>query len=481
MKEWTQTFQLARLEERLADGSVRCHLSPRNCVMKEGQHGFCGVRGNREGRLVTFNYGKSVHATEETIETEAVNHFAPGARILSMGNIGCMLNCAYCHNWKTSQAKYAEDTDIYRYTPEDVVSIAKRHGIGVISWTYNDPVVWHEFVCDASKLARDAGMVNLFKSAFFITPEAVEELLPTIDIFSISVKSMDPVYYRKYTTGRLEPVLEATRQVYRAAKHLEISTLMITDISDDEQTAREIARWALTELDASVPLHFVRFHPDYRMRDTVRTPVARLMRAREIATSMGAEHVYVGNVYDTPWSDTRCNGCGALLVSRYGLNANVVGLDIEGRCRACGRDAHVKRPLADRTAAVRSEAPEGTRRRMFSWRGDIRSLHVQVKNLGTDRADVGDRRLLSGGGTSAWRITPLDPRESYRFIVAKSCPNEVGCEVALPECVDSNLHEVFDRAHFPTVAVDDSGLAESDVSPLPFFRANRTRTVTSVA
>jgi pyruvate formate lyase activating enzyme len=481
MQEWKQTFQPARLEERLPDGSVRCHLSPRNCVMREGQHGFCGVRGNRGGRLVTFNYGKSVHATEETIETEAVNHFAPGARILSMGNIGCMLNCAYCHNWKTSQAKYAEDADIYRYTPEDVVSIAQRHGIRVISWTYNDPVVWHEFVCDASRLARNAGMVNLFKSAFFITPEAVEQLLPTIDIFSISVKSMDPLYYRKYTTGSLEPVLEATRQVYRADKHVEISTLMITDISDNEQTARAIAGWALSELDASVPLHFVRFHPDYRMRDTVRTPVARLIRAREIATSMGAEHVYLGNVYDTPWSDTRCNGCGALLVSRYGLNAKVVGLDGDGRCVTCRRDAHVKRPLAGTAPASLSGPPEGATRRVFSWRGDIRSVHVQVKNRGIDPVDVGERRLLRGGGTSTWRDATIDAGESYRFIVAKSCPDEAGCEVAIPQCVDSNLHEVFDRAHFPTVAVEEAGLADSDVSPLPFFRANRSLTVTSVA
>ncbi|MGG8409316.1 radical SAM protein [Streptomyces sp. 12297] len=98
------------------------------------------VRANHDGRLVTLNYGRSVHATEETIETEAVFHYAPGARILSMGNVGCMLNCDYCHNWKTSQARYVEDKDVYQYTPEEVVDIAVRHGIKVISWTYNDPV-----------------------------------------------------------------------------------------------------------------------------------------------------------------------------------------------------------------------------------------------------------------------------------------------------------------------------------------------------
>ena len=42
-----------------------------------------------------------------------------------MGNIGCMLNCDYCHNWKTSQARFVSDADVYHYTPEaEVVDIA---------------------------------------------------------------------------------------------------------------------------------------------------------------------------------------------------------------------------------------------------------------------------------------------------------------------------------------------------------------------
>lgn len=269
--------------------------------MKEGQHGFCGVRANRGGRIVTMNYGKSVHMTEETIETEAVNHYSPGAAILSLGNIGCMLNCSYCHNWKTSQAKYVEDHDVYHYTPEGVVETALRHGIRVLSWTYNDPVVWHEFVCDTSRLAKQAGLINLYKSAFFISPEAIEELLPVIDIFSISIKSISPEYYKQYTSGWLEPVLEGTRQVFRAGKHVEVSTLMITDISDNQDTARKVSEWVLKELSPNVPLHFVRFHPDYKMRDTIRTPIPRLEAARSLALEMGVEHVYLGNVYDTPW------------------------------------------------------------------------------------------------------------------------------------------------------------------------------------
>lgn len=475
MSSWRDTTHPARLEEILPDDVVRCHLSPRNCTIREGQHGFCGVRANRGGRLVTLNYGKSVHATEETIETEAVNHFAPGERILSMGNIGCMLNCDYCHNWKTSQARHVSDADVYHYTPQQVVDIAQRHGIRVISWTYNDPVVWHEFVIDTARLAQQAGIVNLFKSAFFISPEAVEELLPVIDIFSLSVKSMDPAYYRKLTKGWIEPVLDGAKQVYRAGKHVEISTLMVTDISDNEETAQAIARFITEDLGPEVPLHIVRFHPDYKLTNTTRTPIPRLERARQVALEMGVHHVYLGNVYDTDATTTYCRHCGTTQVTRYGLNARILGVRPDGTCTGCGADANFKMLATPPAPQERvGELPaHGLRTAIHSWHGDIRSLHVQVRN-DTDREQpVYQRRLGDPEVGRDWTLLHLQPGESYRFIAAKATPAEAGVEVAIPEGFHSSLHEVFDRAHFPTVEVT-AGSLNADVSPLPQFVPLRT-------
>ena len=475
MTDWRSTTHPARLEEILENGVVRCHLSPRNCTLKIGQHGFCGVRANRDGRLVSLNYGKSVHATEETIETEAVNHYSPGERILSMGNIGCMMNCAYCHNWKTSQARFVSEKDVYYYTPEGVVDLALRHGIRCLSWTYNDPVVWHEFVRDTAMLARDKGMINLYKSAFYITEEAVDELIPYMDIFSISVKSMDPEYYRKLTKGRLEPVLEATKQVYRAGKHVEVSNLMITDISDNDDAARKIADWVLTELDATVPVHYVRFHPDYKMRDTIRTPIDRLIRARELGMEMGLEHVYLGNVYDTPWSNTYCRNCDSVLVTRYGLNAQIHGLDEAGCCSNCKRDAHFKLKPANQPLPTINEIPaDGLSVRSMDWHGDIRSAHAQLLNTSNESTRIYHRRRYADGQEELWKIVTLDPGESYRFILAKSKSDEIGPEIALPPVVMSNLHEVFDRAHFPTLSIEEGGIAPTDISPLPFFGEKRS-------
>jgi pyruvate formate lyase activating enzyme len=295
------------------------------------------------------------------------------------------------------------------------------------------------------------------------------ELIPQIDLFSISMISMDPEYYRRFTGGKLEPVLDGIKQVYQSGRHLELSTLMITDVSDTEETARNTAEWVLRNLDSSVPVHFVRFHPDFRMTETIRTPVDRLERARRVAMEMGLQHVYLGNVYDTKASNTYCSGCGAELINRYGLNAVILGLDDQGLCTACGTDAHVKRVPLGRRARQDGATPlaDGPTRR-YDWHGDIRSLHVQALNMERVDAFVQYRCLYGARPPGPWHSIPIFGGESWRFIIAKASEDEVGIEVIASKSLKTNLHEVFDRAHFPTVDIE-AGRAASDVTPLPAY------------
>ena len=246
---------------------------------------------------------------------------------------------------------------------------------------------------------------------------------------------------------------------------------MITDISDNEKTARDVAEWILKELDPNIPTHFVRFHPDYKMRDTVRTPIPRLMRAREVAIEMGLEHVYLGNVYDTQWSNTYCNGCSAELVTRYGLNARNTGLDSKGHCSNCGRDAHFKLlPRNESTIPTINELPlDGLEVKSVDWHGDIRSAHAQLLNTSNETTSIYHRRRHADSHVEPWKVVNLLPGESYRFILAKGSTMELGPEVAIPAVVTSNLHEVFDRAHFPTVSIEEEGIQMNDISPLPIF------------
>jgi pyruvate formate lyase activating enzyme len=414
------------------------------------------VRHNDNGRLVTLNYGKSVALTREVIETEAVYHYAPGEPILSLGNIGCMMACDFCHNWRTSQARLAQDADIEVHTPEGVVDYALRHGIRMLSWTYNDPVVWQEFVVDTARLARQHGIKNLYKSAFYIGPSAVDELLEVIDIFSLSLKSMDADFYRKHTKGRLEPTLAAIERVYRAGTaHLELSNLCVTGRNDTLEDARRIARWVRDTLDDQVPLHFVRFHPDYKYTHVPRTDVGFLEAAQAAARDEGLAHVYLGNV-DLPMH-TACSACGTPLVTR---EHGVARRHFHGHTCQCGAPVPFVLPWPD--APRRSvQVASGDVSHLHRFRGPLRVLHVaQPKEMPVEVIwlDDADQPLGAPEVHSCTRFQLAHPRAAA---------------VRLRHVHDSpvQVFEIYDRAHFPTV--DTAQPSPSADRPLPFFEVRR--------
>ncbi len=468
-QSWKESHHEARLWSKLDNGKVQCHLSPRECIMSEGKAGFCGVRKNEGGRLVTLNYGKATQITEESVETEAVFHYAPGSKILSLGNLGCMMNCDYCHNWQTSQAKYVRDKDVKYYTPEQVVETALDRGIPIISWTYNDPVVWHEFILDTGRIAKQNGLINLYKSAFFISLEGAKELCEVIDIFSVSIKSMDEKWYRKISKGWLPPVLDATKYVFDQGKHVEVSSLLVTDANDDDESTKRLADWVLTNLSEDTPVHLVRFHPDYKYTHVQRTPIDRLERARELAMSMGLKYVYLGNCYDTESVNTFCTSCGHALIERYGLNARPVGLESENKCAKCSTSIPLIQ-LPELTPRLRKEhlvvTSEELVTRKFTYHGDVKACHVEAANPTDMLTSITYRRIATDGSQlGEVETVVMKPHSEYRFIISKGYKEEVGIEIKHQECLMTRIFEVFDRAHYPT---DDFSVTQglSDITPI---------------
>ncbi len=437
----------AKFFRKLDDQSVECYLCPRHCKIKDEKGGFCKVRWNEGGNLKTLNYGVSVQMTQEVIETEAVNHFAPGTPILSLGNVGCMMNCDYCHNWKTSQMREVNLKDIHHYTPEQVVATALEKNIKILSWTYNDPVVWHEFVYDTAKLARKHGLINLYKSAFYIGPEAIEELLEVIDIFSISLKSLNPEIYLKTTKGQLQPVLDGIKQVYKSKRHhLELSNLVVTDSTDKMEEIERLVSWILTELDSTVPLHLVRFHPDYKYTYVERTSIEFLKKARERALEMGLKHCYLGNVYESgEWLNTHCQSCDEVLVKRFGLQTQTPGLSSDGSCLNCGQKSSIVTLSSSPVIPKISTNDDFTNSKFISWTSEANAAHLVAKNNSTDSKSFRFRHL----GKEEFSEIGLTPGEKWRFLISRDNHSSQGIEISFPEQISVEFLEVLDRAHFP--------------------------------
>lgn len=306
--------------------AVRCELCPHRCRVAEGKRGICRVRENRGGRLFATTYGRVAAVQMDPIEKKPLFHFHPGTEILSVGSIGCNFRCGFCQNWHLVLGQ----ASLSAAGIPDLVRSAKASGSIGIAYTYNEPMIWHEFVTDCAREFRKAGMVNVLVTNGYVSPEPLADLLPLVDAMNIDLKSMDPGFYRKTCGGDLDPVLDTIRA---AAKHVhvEITTLLVTGENDSDDAIRKVVDF-VAGTDAEIPLHFSRYFPHHRFTAPP-TPPGRL----EAAFRIGREklsYVYVGNYFLAGSEDTRCPRCGATVVRRQGFRSSPAGL-AGSRCASC--------------------------------------------------------------------------------------------------------------------------------------------------
>ena len=298
------------------DGKVLCTLCPRYCRVGEGQAGFCFIRRVDDGRMVSLGYGRSTGFAVDPIEKKPLNHFYPGTPILSFGTAGCNLGCKFCQNWSISKARLDEAGSV-DITPADVCDLAARQGAQSIAYTYNDPVIFAEYVIDVSREARRRGVKNVLVTAGYVTEEARGPLYEFADAANVDLKAFTEDFYRKITFAHLEPVLETLKWLrHHTSVWFEVTNLMIPGLNDSPDETKRMSEWMLRELGPDVPLHFTAFHPDFKMQDRPPTPASTLQRARAIAREVGLHYVYTGNVHDTDGQTTYCPGCKRPLIVR---------------------------------------------------------------------------------------------------------------------------------------------------------------------
>ncbi|HIE38344.1 MAG TPA: AmmeMemoRadiSam system radical SAM enzyme [Anaerolineales bacterium] len=313
---------------------VRCNLCPHGCFIAEGERGQCRARENQGGRLFSVVYGNPCAVHVDPIEKKPFYHFLPTAAAFSLATAGCNLRCLYCQNWQISQFP-PEETRNADLPPEEVVRYAQMTNAPVIAYTYSEPVVFYEYMLTTARLAREAGLLNVVISAGFINPEPLRELCAAVDAIKIDLKGYDEEFYREVCGAELGPVLEAIRIIYESGTHLEIVNLVVPTLNDDLNQLRALSRWVARDLSPDVPLHFTRFHPQYKLTNLPPTPVESLEKARAIALEEGVRFVYVGNVPGHPANTTYCPVCRRPIVVRQGFAVREYHLQ-GGACAYCG-------------------------------------------------------------------------------------------------------------------------------------------------
>ncbi len=325
----------AMFYQRLERDEVQCQLCFRNCLIPVGKRGFCRNRENRNGRLYNIVYGRPSAVHIDPIEKEPQLHMLPGTQIFCLGTAGCNFRCRFCHNWQLSQRPIEEMSHVYDLAPEKVVNFALEKNIPTISFTYNDPISFYEYVYDVARLARARGLKVLWHSNGTLQPQPLRELLKYTDAVTIDLKGFSDEFYRQASAARFEPVLRSLKIIKEEGVWLEIVNLLIPTLNDGPQDIKRMCVWIKENLGEEVPLHFSRFSPAYRLTDLPPTPVETLEEARTIARKAGLDYVTIGNLPGHKYNSTYCPRCQEILIKR--IHFSVLSNDIEqGKCKFCG-------------------------------------------------------------------------------------------------------------------------------------------------
>ncbi len=305
-----------------------CGLCPHSCRIEPDMTGYCGVRRNISGKLYTLNFGMLCAMNIDPIEKKPLYHFYPGESTLSIAAPGCNFSCRFCQNSEISQGPREGRVQGSAAEPDEVIKYASKTGVRIISYTYSEPTIFYEYAYDTAALAKESGLLNVWVSNGYISPDPLRKIAPLLDAANIDLKAFSDKTYRRMCHGSLSPVLDTIRTLKELGVWVEVTTLVVPGMNDSEEELSRIADF-IASVDKDMPWHISRFHPDFRMIDTDPTPIKTLEDAYHIGRKV-LSNVYVGNVFLPGSSDTYCPACGQIVMTRRGFSVT------KGEACSCG-------------------------------------------------------------------------------------------------------------------------------------------------
>jgi len=322
------------LQEALPDGKVRCNTCHRRCSIPEGGRGWCGTRTVRNGRLIALTYGRLSSLSLNPIEKKPLFHFYPGSHALTAGSWSCNFACPWCQNWDITKRCSGESRFMH---PGQFVDECVRLGSQGTSISFNEPTLSLEWALEVFRDARRRypRLYHTYVTNGYMSPAALGMLADAgLEGMNVDVKG-DGEVYRRYCNADVAPVWETCRRAMDLGLHLEIATLVIPGVNDDEKQLRALAARLVNELGADVPWHVNAYCPAYKFTAPP-TPRSTMELALGVGKRAGLHFVYVGNMaaFDM---NTYCPKCGDLLIERSPARATCCRVVADGTCPRCGR------------------------------------------------------------------------------------------------------------------------------------------------
>ena len=258
----------------LDDGRIQCDLCPRFCKLREGQRGLCFVRARagRPGRpddLRPLQRLLRRPDREEAAQPLPARHAGP---VLRHGGLQPGLQVLP----ELGHLQVARDGHPGRRR------LARRHrrgrrrlGCRSVAFTYNDPVIFHEYAIDvAAGLPGPGRQDRRGDRRLHLRPSPAPSSTATWMPPTSTSRRFTERFYHEVSAGQL------AARCWRPSKYLkhetdvwfEMTTLLIPGQNDSDAELDAMTRWVVEHLGPDVPHALLRLPSRLRMMRHARHP-----------------------------------------------------------------------------------------------------------------------------------------------------------------------------------------------------------------
>ena len=288
-------------------GGISCNLCSNECVMKEGERSYCGLKENIKGKLRSLapHDHALMHAYIDPLPTNCcAAWFCPGSSQFGKVNIavffyGCNFDCIFCQNASHKDLGVAKAVSVKDF----VFQVLRKENAYCVCFFGGSPEPQLPFAIRASeRILEDkrvricwewngCGNRNLVKHAAEISFRSggiVKFDLKAFDS-NLSTALSGVPNKRAYENFQMiaEEFFEGTHPPVLTA------TTLLVPFYVDELEVENIARF-IAGIDPDIPYSLLVFHPDFYMRDMPITPREQVQRCYE-AAKRHLKNVNIGN------------------------------------------------------------------------------------------------------------------------------------------------------------------------------------------
>ena len=311
--ESRRAFGLPETPPRASEGK-RCGLCIQQCIIADGERGYCGLRTVQEGRMIHYAGTPSrglLHWYRDPIPTNCVadwvcpGHARIGQHNLAVFYSSCTMNCLFCQNWHFRIADPMLNilNRVETISAADLAECANERTYCVCFFG-GDPSSQMPHALAAGRLLANSGVTVCWETNGTMHPrllrKAVELSLQSNGCIKFDLKAWDPNLHQALTgtsnTRTLENFTTTAERILERPKPplVVASTLLVPGYIDAEEV-RKIAQF-IAYINPDIPYSLLGFYPNFYMEDLPCTSLRHAIEATEAARAAGLRNVRLGNV-----------------------------------------------------------------------------------------------------------------------------------------------------------------------------------------